>query len=539
MVGVPVTFTFDEAWEGLSRFAVFRCGTVVRDRALLLDNSTTVPHEVLHKPEEHLLVGVEGRAADGTLVIPTTWADAGVVLDGANASGDYGKDPSPNAYDDIMAAIKSGALRGPQGEKGDKGETPLRDINLGRLSRAEKAVLAGLKEGTPGKQVANLAVWAYAQANIDVSAYFTGDTISNIYRSLGNSNYYSVMLVPDSKNQQLDEDQLQIGDIFCGQYKGDVSTNGYWSAVYQGNNLWIKNEGGNGNAEVIAFDEGSTIYDAKEWNYYYILRPENIAVAEIDALKDLSKAEENYTGLLPIERGGTGAMTEAAARENLGITLANIGAMPGYLVNYDIRVTADSKTLDEQIDDILWEIFDKNRNNAAAVNAFVSVVCESGVGVDKFSLKAGGNRWMMLITKITSNYARVLAWCTGQFWMRTKHKVDPNDENWVWEDWEQEAPPMRYGVEYRTTEKWNGKPVYTKLVHCGYAPTDYKTVNHGIAGSFKAIRSFGSMGSYVLPAGMDITSGTKCNYHCVLTSRISITMANAGYTNLPVLVQIW
>ena len=27
--------------------------------------------------------------------------------------------------------------------------------------------------------------------------------------------------------------------------------------------------------------------------------------------------------------------------------------------------------------------------------------------------------------------------------------------------------PMIPGVEYRTTERWNGKPVYTMLVNCG------------------------------------------------------------------------
>ena len=29
-----------------------------------------------------------------------------------------------------------------------------------------------------------------------------------------------------------------------------------------------------------------------------------------------------------------------------------------------------------------------------------------------------------------------------------------------WNEWEWENPPMEDGVEYRTVEKWNGKPVY-------------------------------------------------------------------------------
>lgn len=36
-----------------------------------------------------------------------------------------------------------------------------------------------------------------------------------------------------------------------------------------------------------------------------------------------------------------------------------------------------------------------------------------------------------------------------------------------WGEWEWVNPPMIPGVEYRTTERWNGKPVYTKAVNCG------------------------------------------------------------------------
>ena len=40
----------------------------------------------------------------------------------------------------------------------------------------------------------------------------------------------------------------------------------------------------------------------------------------------------------------------------------------------------------------------------------------------------------------------------------------------TWGEWEWINPPMELGVEYRTTERWQGKPVYTKLVDCGALP---------------------------------------------------------------------
>ena len=40
----------------------------------------------------------------------------------------------------------------------------------------------------------------------------------------------------------------------------------------------------------------------------------------------------------------------------------------------------------------------------------------------------------------------------------------------VWGEWEWEKPPMVAGVEYRTTERYLGKVVYTKLVQFGALP---------------------------------------------------------------------
>lgn len=43
-------------------------------------------------------------------------------------------------------------------------------------------------------------------------------------------------------------------------------------------------------------------------------------------------------------------------------------------------------------------------------------------------------------------------------------------ENGVYSEWEWVNPPMIVGVEYRTTERWQGKPVYYKVVDFGGLP---------------------------------------------------------------------
>jgi len=40
----------------------------------------------------------------------------------------------------------------------------------------------------------------------------------------------------------------------------------------------------------------------------------------------------------------------------------------------------------------------------------------------------------------------------------------------VWSDWECVNPPAKLNVEYRTTERWMGKAIYTKVINCGVPP---------------------------------------------------------------------
>lgn len=54
------------------------------------------------------------------------------------------------------------------------------------------------------------------------------------------------------------------------------------------------------------------------------------------------------------------------------------------------------------------------------------------------------------------------------------NRLSKKRERWmyagIWQPWEYVNPPMMPGVEYRTTERYWGKPVYCKLVNCGALP---------------------------------------------------------------------
>lgn len=58
---------------------------------------------------------------------------------------------------------------------------------------------------------------------------------------------------------------------------------------------------------------------------------------------------------------------------------------------------------------------------------------------------------------------------------------------------EYQNPPMLLGVEYKTTERYLGKPVYVKVVDCGNLPASgLKNITHGIA-NCKPIYVYGEM----------------------------------------------
>lgn len=67
-----------------------------------------------------------------------------------------------------------------------------------------------------------------------------------------------------------------------------------------------------------------------------------------------------------------------------------------------------------------------------------------------------------------------------------------------WTAWEWVNPPMNLGVEYRTTERDLGKPVYVKVVDCGQI-ADGKEVEHGIPDMGTCIMAQGMMGGLALP----------------------------------------
>lgn len=112
------------------------------------------------------------------------------------------------------------------------------------------------------------------------------------------------------------------------------------------------------------------------------------------------------------------------------------------------------------------------------------------------------------------------------------HRLVRKISDSTWGEWEWENPPLYMGTEYRTTERWESKPVYIKYISLGQSPASANstmTVNIGID-SQKIVRYqvLGSSGSATIgvpyvgtgpAAGMNANvtfTGTNVNI-CVST----------------------
>lgn len=87
-----------------------------------------------------------------------------------------------------------------------------------------------------------------------------------------------------------------------------------------------------------------------------------------------------------------------------------------------------------------------------------------------------------------AGYVHVCGWDTNNC-EQTLYPVSSHNEvlrrhrnsSSVWTEWEWDNPPMALGVEYRTTERYLGKVVYTKLIAFGAMPANtLKTVSSGL-----------------------------------------------------------
>ena len=104
IVGATVSIEYmDSAWDGLQKTVVFR-SAVTKD-VLAAGNEVVVPAEVVSRAGVNLYMGVYGVDAANNVVIPTIWAELGLVNGAAAPSGDTSTNPSLPVWAQIQGMI--------------------------------------------------------------------------------------------------------------------------------------------------------------------------------------------------------------------------------------------------------------------------------------------------------------------------------------------------------------------------------------------------------------------------------------------------
>lgn len=96
--------------------------------------------------------------------------------------------------------------------------------------------------------------------------------------------------------------------------------------------------------------------------------------------------------------------------------------------------------------------------------------------------------------------------------------------------WEWVNPPMILGTEYRTTERYLGKPVYVKTVDCGLPQTNTTWATaHGISGVKNFISATAQSGVYIANGIFKGSDGLGGDSITIATDTTNIHISTYGY----------
>ena len=102
---LKVKFQFGSDWAGMTRWAVFRVGSMRKCIELDDSNQCSIPWECLRENDigSSLDAGVYGMIGEN-IVLPTIWAKLGTIMEGVKL-GDAALPPTPGAAEQILAQI--------------------------------------------------------------------------------------------------------------------------------------------------------------------------------------------------------------------------------------------------------------------------------------------------------------------------------------------------------------------------------------------------------------------------------------------------
>lgn len=217
--------------------------------------------------------------------------------------------------------------------------------------------------------------------------------------------------------------------------------------------------------------------------------------------------------------------------------------VPGHIANGDIHVTEEQKTAwnSSVRYDTAQSLTDAQKTQArgnigAAPGGFglggvlvdapensegfadANLITATGFYRAVRNVLYGGWHYIIHLNYDSATALQLAAYVSGEVYGVREKRLN------VWGDWEHTTPPMELGVEYRTTERYLGKPVYYKIVDCGQI-ADNKQVEHGIVNMRDCISFQGLRGSMPMPSISNNNLSDPWSYYVADVDRTKITLA--------------
>ena len=212
------------------------------------------------------------------------------------------------------------------------------------------------------------------------------------------------------------------------------------------------------------------------WNIPYMVEP--LPGMGSEAAQAYFTAFSKAVGEMPYPDASLTAAGKAADAAAVGVALAG-KAPAGYGLGGTVKTLGDSYDLNNIYETGWYGIGGTIPANAPTTDCYGSV--------------------MEVISRFDDSvYQRVTYQKSNLLWT-AQRKLDGT----VWSEWEWVNPPMSVGTEYRTTERWNGKAVYTKLI--SFTPSTAIQIDstfsipHGITNLSEVIQWFGKANQYPMP----------------------------------------
>jgi hypothetical protein len=179
--------------------------------------------------------------------------------------------------------------------------------------------------------------------------------------------------------------------------------------------------------------------------------PHGVTAAQVGATPASHATDKNNPHGVTIAQIGAAPASHVTDKNNPhGVTLAQIGAAPasGFEAYYSVSTDAELNTK-------IAELTEAQPAKTEKTYEF------------NLTYTAGNNLPSGFMSVTIHKYGASNAAVTAVSFLNRILYLHRELYNGTWLEWEWENPPMVPGVEYRTTERYNGKPVYIKEISCG------------------------------------------------------------------------